>query len=63
MLELKRNGNIFRVVKGDFGLKGDIDVNGNIHNKKFPNCLKEPNNYPILAYFYLHLFYTYQSIH
>lgn len=52
MLAQKRNGNIFRVVKGDFGLKGDIDVNGN-HNKKFPNFLKEPNNYSIIGIFLL----------
>jgi hypothetical protein len=52
MLARKRNGNILRVVKGDFGLKEDIDVNGN-HNKKFPNFLKEPNNYSIIGIFLL----------
>jgi hypothetical protein len=52
-LAQKRNGNIFRVVKGDFGLKGDIDVNGNTHNKKFPNFLKEPNNYSAIGIFLL----------
>jgi hypothetical protein len=51
MLARKRNGNIFRVVKGDFGLKGDID--GNTQNKKFPNFLKEPNNYSIIGIFLL----------
>jgi hypothetical protein len=50
ILTRKTNGNLFRVVKGDFDLKEDIDVNGN-HNKKFPNFLKEPNNYSIIGIF------------
>ena len=52
ILTKEKNGNIFRVVKGDFGLKEDIDVNGN-HTKKFPNFLKEPNNYSIVGIFLL----------
>ena len=44
-----KNGNFFRVVKGDFGLKEDIEVHGNLYNKKFPGFLKEPNNYSILG--------------
>lgn len=43
-----RNGNYFRVVKGDFGLKEDIDVY-DTHNKKFPDFLKEPNNYSLIS--------------
>ncbi|MFY9638817.1 MAG: hypothetical protein WAK14_08470 [Methanobacterium sp.] len=43
-----KNGNFFRVVKGDFGLKGDIDVHG-ASNKKFPDFLKEPNNYSLIG--------------
>jgi hypothetical protein len=45
----ERNRNFFRVVKGDFGLKGDIEVHGNGCNKKFPDFLKEPNNYSIIS--------------
>ena len=48
-----KNGNFFRVVKGDFGLKEDIEVHGNLYNKKFPGFLKEPNNYSILGVFLL----------
>ena len=44
-----KNGNLFRVDKGDFGLNGDIDCNGNSYNKKFPDHLKEPNNYSIIG--------------
>ena len=47
------NRNFFRVVKGDFGLRGDIDVYGNLCNKKFPDFLKEPNNYSILGILFL----------
>ena len=53
ILTRKKNGSLFRVVKGDFGLKEDIDVKGNSHCKKFPNFLKEPNNYSIISIFLL----------
>ena len=51
ILTSKKNGNLFRVVKGDFGLKDDIDVKSYSHDKKFPKFLKEPNNYSIVGLF------------
>jgi len=44
-----KNGNLFRVVKGDFCLKEDIDVDAKVNNKSFPDFLKEPNKYSLIS--------------